>query len=197
MKNTALTQLHEKLGAKMVEVSLPNTKYALAVYYVLMPCEVSANLSRLDGMRYGNRIVGSNLEETYRQTRGLGFGREVRRRIMLGNYALSSGYYDAYYLKALKLRRLIANDFANALANVDCLLTPTTPTTAWKIGEKLDDPTSMYLADIYTVSVNVAGLPAISVPCGLADGLPVGLQLIGRHFDEATILRVANAFEKR
>lgn len=187
----------ENLGAKMVEVSLPNMKYALAVYYVLMPCEVSANLSRLDGIRYGNRIVGANLEDTYKKTRGLGFGREVRRRIMLGNYALSSGYYDAYYLKALKLRRLIADDFANALASVDCLLTPTTPTTAWKIGEKFDDPTSMYLADIFTVSVNVAGLPAISIPCGLSDGLPVGLQLIGRHFDESTILRVANAFEKR
>ena len=185
----------EGLGAEIKEVSLPHAEHALAVYYVLMPSEVSANLARFDGIRFGVRKAGETLEETYRRSRGEGFGKEARRRIMLGTYALSSGYYDAYYLKALKVRRLIANDFSQAFQDVDCIVTPTSPTVAWNIGEKSDDPLSMYLADIYTVSVNVAGLPAISVPCGLSKGLPVGLQLIGRHFDEKTILTAARAYE--
>jgi len=187
----------EKAGAQIKEISLPHTDYALAVYYVLMPSEVSANLARFDGMRYGARVPGGSLEQTYRKSRGQGFGKEARRRIMLGTYALSSGYYDAYYLKALKVRRLISNDFFQAFTEVDCIVGPTSPVTAWGIGEKADDPLSMYLADIYTVSVNVAGLPAVSVPCGLAAGLPVGLQIIGRHFDEKTVLAVAAAYEKR
>ena len=184
-----------ELGAELKEVELPHSKYALAVYYVLMPCEVSANLARFDGIRYGRREPAETLEGTYRRSRGSGFGREVRRRIMIGTYALSSGYYDAYYLRAMKVRRLIANDFARAFSDVDCILTPTTPTVAWKLGEMSDDPLSMYLQDIYTVSVNVAGLPAITFPCGLSEGLPVGVQLIGRQFDEKTILGAAHAYE--
>src|SRR5688572_12493631 len=191
----AAVKVLEGLGAEIKEVSLPNAGHALAVYYVLMPSEVSANLARFDGIRYGVRKMGDSLEGTYRKSRGEGFGREVRRRIMLGTYALSSGYYDAYYLKALKVRRLIAQDFSNAFQDVDCIVTPTSPMVAWDVGEKADDPLSMYLADIYTVSVNVAGLPAISVPCGLSNGLPVGLQLIGKHFDEKTILTAAKAYE--
>ena len=185
----------EKLGAEIKEVTLPHAEYALAVYYVLMPSEVSSNLSRFDGIRFGTRVHGASLEETYRKSRGTGFGKEVRRRIMLGTYALSSGYYDAYYLKALKVRRLISNDFAQAFTEVDVIATPTSPSVAWNIGEKFDDPLAMYLSDIYTVSVNVAGLPAVSVPCGFSNGLPVGLQLIGRHFDEKTILGTAHAYE--
>jgi len=184
------------LGAEIKEISLPHSDHALAVYYILMPSEVSANLARYDGMRYGARVAGKDLEDTYRRSRGRGLGPEVRRRIMLGTYALSSGYYDAYYLQALKVRRLISNDFAQAFSQVDCIVTPTSPVPAWNIGEKIDDPLSMYLSDICTVSVNVAGLPGISVPCGLSQGLPVGLQLIGRHFDEKTILRAAAAYEK-
>jgi aspartyl-tRNA(Asn)/glutamyl-tRNA(Gln) amidotransferase subunit A len=185
----------EGLGAEIKEVSLPHSEYALAVYYVLMPSEVSANMSRYDGIRYGERKAGETLEQTYRQSRSQGLGKEVRRRIMLGTFALSSGYYDAYYLKALKVRRLITDDFAKAFKDVDLIVTPTSPVPAWNIGEKTDDPLSMYLADIYTVSVNVAGLPGISVPCGFAKGLPVGLQLIGKHFDEKTILTAAHAYE--
>jgi aspartyl-tRNA(Asn)/glutamyl-tRNA(Gln) amidotransferase subunit A len=186
----------EDLGAVVKEVSLPHAKYALAAYYVLMPSEVSANLARFDGIRYGVRQSGDTLEQTYRQSRGRGFGAEVRRRIMIGTYALSSGYYDAYYLKALKVRRLIARDFDAAFKDVDVIVTPTSPVPAWNLGEKTDDPLSMYLADIFTVSVNVAGLPGISVPCGFADGLPVGLQLIGRHYDEKTLLGAAHAYEQ-
>ncbi|MFA6603408.1 MAG: Asp-tRNA(Asn)/Glu-tRNA(Gln) amidotransferase subunit GatA [Patescibacteria group bacterium] len=191
----AIEVLKER-GAEIREVSLPHADYALAVYYILMPCEVSANLARFDGMRYGLRAAGPTLEETYRATRGQGFGQEVRRRIMFGTYALSSGYYDAYYLRAQKVRQLILRDFEKVFAEVDCLLTPTSPIPAWDLGAKTDDPLSMYLADVYTVSVNVAGLPAVSVPCGnTAAGLPVGLQIIGRHFDEATVLRAARAYE--
>ncbi|KPJ85495.1 glutamyl-tRNA amidotransferase [Parcubacteria bacterium SG8_24] len=186
----------EDLGAEIREISLPHTEYALAVYYIIMPCEVSANLARFDGIRYGRRVSGADLEDTYRRSRGQGFGKEVRRRIILGTYALSSGYYDAYYLRAMKVRRLIANDFARAFDDVDCIVTPTVPTTAWKLGEKLDDPLAMYLSDVYTVSANVAGLPAISIPCGLVDGLPVGLQIMGRHFDDKTVLGTAYAYEK-
>jgi aspartyl-tRNA(Asn)/glutamyl-tRNA(Gln) amidotransferase subunit A len=184
------------LGAEIKEISLPHSDQALAVYYVLMPSEVSANLARYDGIRYGARAAAGSLEEVYRRSRGRGLGPEVRRRIMLGTYALSSGYYDAYYLQALKVRRLISNDFAQAFTQVDCIVTPTSPVVAWNIGEKIDDPLSMYLSDICTVSVNVAGLPGISVPCGLSQGLPVGLQIIGRHFDEKTILQAAAAYEK-
>jgi len=186
----------ESLGATVSEVSLPNAGHALAVYYVLMPSEVSANMARIDGIRYGQRKPGASLEETYRNSRGQGLGKEVRRRIMLGTYALSSGYYDAFYNKALKVRRLIAGDFSRAFAEVDVIVTPTAPTTAWKIGEKVNDPLAMYLEDVFTVPVNVAGLPAISVPCGFAQGLPVGMQIIGRHFDEKTLLTAANAYEQ-
>lgn len=192
---TALEKM-ESLGAEIKEVSLPHAGYALAVYYVLMPSEVSANLSRFDGMRYGSRVDGATLEETYRLSRGRGFGKEVRRRIMLGAYALSAGYYDAYYLQALKVRRLICDDFRQALTEVDCLVTPTSPNVAWDLGAKMEDPLSMYLADIFTVPVNVAGVPAVSVPCGFSEGLPVGLQVIGNHFDETTVLRVARAYEQ-
>jgi len=193
--NSAVDKLKE-LGAEIVEVSLPHSDYALAVYYIIMPCEVSANLARFDGVRYGLRVPGKTLAETYRKSRGQGFGKEPRRRIMIGTYALSSGYYDAYYKRAQQVRRLIANDFTRAFADVDCILAPTAPTVAWKLGEMADDPLAMYLQDIYTVSVNVAGLPAISLPCGLSNNLPVGFQLIGRHFDEKTILNAASAYEQ-
>ena len=186
----------EKRGATVREISLPNTDHALAVYYVLMPCEVSANLARFDGVRYGTRITADTLEQTYQRTRHEGFGPEVRRRIMLGTYALSSGYYDAYYLKAQKVRRLIANDFANAFQDVDVIMTPTSPSVAWKVGEKVADPLAMYLMDIFTVSVNVAGLPGLSLPCGTSQGLPIGIQIIGKHFDDATVLRAARAVEE-
>jgi len=186
----------EELGAETKEISLPHSDFALAVYYIIMPCEASSNLARFDGMRYGARVAADTLEGTYRKSRGQGFGKEARRRIMLGTYALSAGYYDAYYLRALKVRRLIANDFVRAFTGVDCILSPTSPTVAWKLGEMLDDPLSMYLQDVFTVSVNVAGLPAISVPCGLSQGMPVGLQLIGRHFGDRTVLEAAHAFEQ-
>jgi aspartyl-tRNA(Asn)/glutamyl-tRNA(Gln) amidotransferase subunit A len=186
----------KELGAEIREVSLPRLSASLAAYYVIMPSEVSANLARIDGIRYGNRQAADGLEDVYRKSRGQGFGPEVRRRIMVGTYALSSGYYDAYYLQALKVRRLVADDYKRALDGVDLLVTPTSPYTAWKLGEKSDDQIAMYMADIYTVGVNVAGLPGISVPCGLAQGLPVGLQMIGRHFDEKTVLNAANAYEK-
>ncbi|MEA3249672.1 MAG: Asp-tRNA(Asn)/Glu-tRNA(Gln) amidotransferase subunit GatA [Patescibacteria group bacterium] len=186
----------KELGAEIKEISLPHSDYALATYYIIMPCEASSNLARFDGIRYGTRIPADTLEETYRKSRGAGFGKEARRRIMIGTYALSAGYYDAYYLRAMKVRRLIANDFTKAFVDVDCILSPTAPTVAWRLGEMMDDPLSMYLQDIFTVSVNVAGLPAISVPCGLSDGLPVGLQLIGRHFDDKTVLKAAHAFEQ-
>jgi len=186
----------EELGAEIREISLPHSDFALAVYYILMPCEASSNLARFDGMRYGARVPAATLEETYRKSRGQGFGKEARRRIMLGTYALSAGYYDAYYLRALKVRRLIADDFIRAFTSVDCILSPTSPTVAWKLGEMLDDPLSMYLQDVFTVSVNVAGLPAISVPCGFSQGMPVGLQLIGRHFGDKTVLEAAYAFEQ-
>ncbi len=191
----AIAQL-EAQGATIHEISLPNSHYALAVYYVLMPCEVSSNLARFDGIRFGARVTGKTLEETYAKTRAQGFGPEVRRRIMLGTYALSAGYYDAYYVRALKVRRLIANDFAEAFKQVDVIASPTTPSAAWNIGAKTDDPIAMYLSDVYTVTANVAGLPAVSVPCGFGAGnLPIGLQLTGKHFDEKTILNVASAFQ--
>jgi aspartyl-tRNA(Asn)/glutamyl-tRNA(Gln) amidotransferase subunit A len=185
-------------GAEIVEVSLPHTEYAIAAYYIIATAEASSNLARYDGARYGFRHPDAqNLEDMYVLSRSQGFGVEVKRRIMLGTYVLSSGYYDAYYRKAQKVRTLIKGDFDRAFENVDCLLAPTAPTTAFKIGEKVDDPLTMYLSDIYTVSVNLAGLPALSLPCGKDKiGLPIGLQLIGRAFDECTILRIADALEK-
>lgn len=185
----------ESLGATVGEVSLPHSQYAVATYYLLAPAEASSNLARFDGVRYGVRVEGENLVDMYKRTRSEGFGEEVQRRIMLGTYALSSGYYDAYYLRAQKVRTLIKQDFEQAFASFDVIVSPTTPTTAFKMGENTSDPLTMYLNDIYTIPVNLAGIPAISVPCGLADGLPVGLQLIGKAFDESTLLRVAHAYE--
>jgi len=186
----------EDLGATWEEVSLPHSKYALATYYLLASSEASANLARFDGIRYGIRKEQENLIETYKQTRTAGFGDEVKRRIMLGTFALSSGYYDAYYKKAQKVRTLIKQDFEDLFLNYDVIVGPTTPTTAFKLGENLEDPLTMYANDILTIPVNLAGVPAISIPCGLANGLPVGLQIIGKHFDEETVYRVAHAFEQ-
>ncbi len=185
------------LGAQIVEVDLPYVNEALAVYYVLMPCEVSANLSRFDGMRYGARVLGSDLASTYAASRGAGLGLETRRRVLLGAYALSKGYYDAYYRQARKVRTLIRRAYAEVFSQVDVLLTPTAPSTAFKIGEKTQDPLAMYLEDVFTVGVNVAGLPAISVPCGDVEGLPVGMQLIGKAMDDARVLQIAGAYEAR
>lgn len=183
-------------GAEVVEVSLPHTKYAVPTYYILAPAEAASNLSRYDGMRYGLRVEGENLADTYKKSRSTGFGDEVKRRIMIGNYTLSSGYYDAYYSKAQKVRRLIADDFKKAYEQVDVIMTPTAPTPAFKIGEKFTDPISMYLNDVFTTAASLAGLPGISVPAGLVDGLPVGLQVLGKPFDEVKVLQVARAHEK-
>ena len=186
-------------GARFVEVSLPHTEYAIATYYILATAEASANLSRYDGARYGYRSEEiQNLEEMYVRSRSEGFGEEVKRRIMLGTYVLSAGYYDAYYRKALQVRTLISRDFEEAFKECDCLLTPTSPTTAFEIGEKAGDPLTMYLSDIYTVAVNISALPAMSLPCGFdSKKLPIGLQLIGKHFDEEIVLRVGNFIEKK
>ena len=184
-------------GCEIVEVSLPHTKYALPAYYIIAPAEASSNLARYDGMRYGLRVEGGNLIETYERSRAEGFGAEVKRRIMIGTYVLSAGYYDAYYLKALKVRRRIADDFDQAWEKVDALLTPTAPSAAFQLGDKSDDPVAMYLNDIFTVTVNLAGLPGMSVPAGLdASGLPLGLQLIGRALDEGTLFSLGGALEK-
>jgi aspartyl-tRNA(Asn)/glutamyl-tRNA(Gln) amidotransferase subunit A len=181
-------------GAEIVEVSLPHSEYTIATYYILATAEASSNLARYDGARYGYRSKhASTLMEMYTTSRSEGFGAEVKRRIMLGTYVLSAGYYDAYYRKAQKVRRLIQEDFFNAFKKVDCLITPISPTTAFKFGEKVDDPLQMYLSDIYTVSANLAGIPGISVPAGVDNqNLPVGLQLLGKQFDEATLLKVAD-----
>ncbi|MFL1674942.1 Asp-tRNA(Asn)/Glu-tRNA(Gln) amidotransferase subunit GatA [Paenibacillus dendritiformis] len=193
----AALKVYEQLGATWEEVSMPHTDYAVATYYLLASSEASSNLARFDGVRYGVRAEQpGNLLELYLQSRSQGFGPEVKRRIMLGTYALSSGYYDAYYLKAQKVRTLIQRDFEQAFQKYDILLGPTAPTTAFRLGEQIDDPLQMYLNDILTIPVSLAGVPAISIPCGLADGMPVGLQLIGRAFDEATVLRAAHAFEQ-
>jgi len=186
----------EDLGAKIKEVSLPHTPYALAAYYLIMPSEVSSNLARYDGIKYGLSTKAQNLVDVYIKSRTKGFGDEAKRRIMLGTFALSSGYYEAYYLKAKKVQTKIKEDFNKAFQKVDCLLTPTSPTVAFKIGERSQDPLTMYLSDIFTVPVNLAGLPALSVPCGFADGLPVGLQIIGRQFSENEILDIALEYEK-
>jgi aspartyl-tRNA(Asn)/glutamyl-tRNA(Gln) amidotransferase subunit A len=185
-------------GCQVVPISLPHTQYAIPTYYLIATAEASANLARFDGVRYGYRAKGDRtLAEMYRKSRDEGFGAEVKRRIMLGTYALSSGYYDAYYLKAQRVRTLLTRDFEEAFQKVDAIVTPTSPTPAFKLGEKSDDPLSMYLADIYTVTADLAGIPGISVPCGKTQaGLPVGLQVLGRHFDESTVLRVAAAVER-
>ena len=184
-------------GCEIVEVSLPHTKYALPAYYIVAPAEASSNLARYDGMRYGLRVDGANLTETYENTRAAGFGEEVKRRILIGTYVLSAGYYDAYYLKALKVRRRIADDFDQAFEKVDALLTPTAPSAAFALGENSDDPVAMYLNDIFTVTVNLAGLPGMSLPAGVdVDGLPLGLQLIGRTLDEGTLFSLGGALEK-
>jgi aspartyl-tRNA(Asn)/glutamyl-tRNA(Gln) amidotransferase subunit A len=183
-------------GAEAVEISLPMTKYALPAYYIVAPAEASSNLARYDGVRFGLRVDGDSLDEMYELTRAAGFGAEVRRRVLIGTYVLSAGYYDAYYLKAQRVRTLIACDFAAAFERVDCILTPTAPSAAFAIGENTDDPIAMYLNDVFTVPANLAGLPAISVPAGLSgDGLPLGLQITGRAFDEETVLRVAEVLE--
>ncbi len=187
----------EDAGATCVEISLPHTKYALPCYYIVAPAEASSNLARYDGVRYGLRVDGDSLDEMYENTRGEGFGAEVRRRVMIGTYVLSAGYYDAYYVKAQKVRTLIAQDFKNAYEDVDVILTPTAPSAAFAIGEKMDDPIAMYLNDVFTVPASMAGLPAISVPAGLdGSGLPLGLHLIGRAFDEVTLFRAAHALEE-
>ncbi|QKG83398.1 Asp-tRNA(Asn)/Glu-tRNA(Gln) amidotransferase subunit GatA [Kroppenstedtia pulmonis] len=192
----ALKEL-EDLGAIVEEVSLPHAEYAVAAYYLLASAEASSNLARYDGVRFGKRVNGDGLIDMYKQTRSAGFGNEVKRRIMLGTYALSSGYYDAYYRKAQKVRTLIRQDFAQIFEQYDVVVGPTAPTTAFKIGEKSDDPLTMYLNDICTIPVSLAGLPAVSVPCGLSQGLPVGLQIIGAPFNEAGILNVAHAYEQK
>ena len=187
---------YEKLGATIVDVSLPNSHLSVPAYYVIAPAEASSNLSRYDGVRYGYRAPEyGNLDDMYMKTRAQGFGAEVKRRILIGAYVLSHGYYDAYYLQAQRIRRLIANDFVEAFKSCDVIMGPTSPTTAFRLGEKSADPVQMYLSDIYTIAVNLAGLPGMSVPCGFADGLPVGLQLIGNYFDEARLLGVAHRYQ--
>jgi aspartyl-tRNA(Asn)/glutamyl-tRNA(Gln) amidotransferase subunit A len=190
-------EMMKAAGAVIVEVSLPHTKYALPAYYIVAPAECSSNLARYDGVRFGLRVPGKDLIEMYQNTRGAGFGKEVRRRIMIGTYVLSAGYYDAYYKKAQQIRALIARDFKHAFETCDVLLTPTAPSAAFAAGEKMDDPVTMYLNDMFTIPASMAGLPGISVPAGLdKEGLPLGLQLIGRAFDEETMLRAAAALEK-
>ena len=192
------------LGAHFKEVSLPHTEYAVAVYYIIATAEASSNLARFDGVQYGFRASTKSDKESlklismYKQTRGQGFGAEAKRRIILGTYVLSSGYYDAYYLRALKVRTLIKEDFDKVFKEFDLILTPTSPTPAFKIGEKMDNPLSMYLSDIYTISVNLAGLPAISLPCGFTkNGLPIGMQIIGKPFGEEEIYRLAFQYEQQ
>jgi aspartyl-tRNA(Asn)/glutamyl-tRNA(Gln) amidotransferase subunit A len=187
----------ESLGATWEEISMPHTEYAIAAYYIIASSEASSNLARFDGIRYGVRSANAgNLLEVFEKSRSEGFGPEVKRRIMLGTYALSSGYYDAYYLKAQKVRTLVKQDFDRAFEQYDVIIGPTAPTPAFQIGSKIHDPLTMYLNDICTIPVNLAGVPAISVPCGQAEGLPIGLQIIGKAFDESTVLRVAHAFEQ-
>jgi aspartyl-tRNA(Asn)/glutamyl-tRNA(Gln) amidotransferase subunit A len=187
----------EKNGAVIEEIALPHTEYAVAVYYIVATAEASSNLARYDGMRYGHRAHAKDLTDTYMLSRQEGFGAEVKRRIMLGTYALSAGYYDAYYLKAQQVRTLIKQDFDEAFKHCDVIVTPTAPTTAFKLAEKIQDPLQMYLSDIYTISINLAGLPALSLPCGFDQvGMPIGMQIVGKHFDETTILRVGHAYEQ-
>jgi aspartyl-tRNA(Asn)/glutamyl-tRNA(Gln) amidotransferase subunit A len=194
----AAVKQYEKLGAEIVEISLPHTDYAVATYYIVATAEASANLARFDGIRYGARVEGNDPAELYGKTRGAGFGPEVKRRIILGTYVLSSGYHDAYYLRAQKVRTLIRNDFLKAFGQVDAIVTPTSPTAAFKLGEKSDDPLQMYLSDIFTISCNLAGICGVSVPCGFTQSpkLPIGLQLLGKPFGEATLLKLAHAYEQ-
>jgi aspartyl-tRNA(Asn)/glutamyl-tRNA(Gln) amidotransferase subunit A len=190
-------KVYEQLGAKLIEVSLPNLPLSVPTYYVVAPAECSSNLSRFDGVRFGHRCENPvDLMDLYKRSRGEGFGAEVKRRIMTGTYVLSAGYYDAYYLRAQKVRRLITDDFARAFKEIDVLMGPTSPTPAFDIGAKVDDPITMYLNDIYTIGANLAGLPAMSIPCGLLGGLPVGLQIIGPHFGEAKLLNVAHGYQR-
>ena len=184
------------LGAEYQEVSMPNTEYALSAYYLIAPAEASSNLARYDGVGFGHRVEGNDIVDMYKKTRSAAFGAEVRRRIMLGTYALSSGYYDAYYLKALQVRTLVKQDFDRAFEKVDVLITPTAPSTAFKIGEKVNDPLAMYLEDVCTIPINLAGVPGISVPCGFANGLPIGMQIVGKPLGEDTIIRAAYTFEQ-
>ena len=194
--NAALALL-EQAGASLIDISLPNTPLAIPVYYVIAPAECSSNLSRFDGVRFGHRCAAPrDINDLFRRSRGEGFGAEVKRRIMIGAYVLSAGYYDAYYLKAQQTRRLLRDEFARALERVDVIATPTAPSVAFPLGERLADPVSMYLSDIYTASVNLAGLPAVSVPAGFSDGLPVGLQIIGNYFREAQVLNVAHQYQQ-
>jgi aspartyl-tRNA(Asn)/glutamyl-tRNA(Gln) amidotransferase subunit A len=193
----AVRQL-QGMGAEVVEISLPHTEYAVATYYIVATAEASANLARFDGIRYGLRVDGTDPIDLYSRTRGAGFGAEVKRRIILGTYVLSSGYYDAYYLRAQKVRTLIRQDFLNAFEKVDAILTPTTPTAAFKVGEKSDDPMQMYLSDIFTISCNLAGICGISLPCGFTENpkLPIGLQILGKPFGESSLLKIAHAYEQ-
>jgi aspartyl-tRNA(Asn)/glutamyl-tRNA(Gln) amidotransferase subunit A len=193
-----VVNLLAKEGAEIIEVSLPHAEYAVSAYYLIATAEASSNLARYDGLRYGRRSGGDNpdLVNMYEATRSEGFGREVKRRIMLGSYVLSAGYYDAYYLKAQKARTLIREDFDRAFEKADCLLTPVSPCLPFKLGEKMSDPLQMYLVDIYTVSLNLAGLPGMSVNCGAAEGLPVGVQIIGKAFDEMKVLNVGCTCER-
>ena len=194
----AAVEVLRGLGAEIVDIGLPTTDLAVAAYYVVAPAEASSNLARYDGVRYGYRCTEpKDLRDLYTRSRGEGFGAEVKRRIMIGTYVLSAGYYDAYYLKAQKVRRLISDDFAQAFAKVDAIIGPTSPAPAFRLGEKVDDPVTMYLSDVYTIAVNLAGLPALSMPAGEVDGLPVGVQLIGNHFDEGRILNIAHRFQQQ
>jgi aspartyl-tRNA(Asn)/glutamyl-tRNA(Gln) amidotransferase subunit A len=187
----------KSLGCEIREIRLPHTQYAIATYYIIATAEASSNLARYDGVRYTKRAPSETLSEMYRRTRGEGFGAECKRRIMLGTYVLSAGYYDAYYLKAQKVRTLIARDYSDAFAEIDAIAAPVSPFPAFKIGEKVDDPIAMYLSDIFTITGDLAGIPCMSVPCGkTAAGLPVGLQILTRHFDETTMFRVAHAYQK-
>ena len=193
----AAIDVYKKAGAEIIEVSLPNSGLSVPAYYVVAPAECSSNLSRFDGVRFGYRCENPvDLEDMYKRSRGEGFGDEVKRRIMVGTYALSTGFYDAYYVKAQKIRHLISDDFKQAFKKVDVIMGPTTPTTAFKIGEKTNDPVTMYLSDIYTIAVNLAGLPGMSIPAGFANGMPVGLQIIGNYFDESRLLNVAHQFQQ-
>lgn len=187
----------KEAGAEIVDISLPHTKYALPAYYIIAPAEASSNLARYDGVRYGLRVEGDGLDDMYARTRAKGFGAEVKRRLLIGTYVLSAGYYDAYYLKAQKVRTRIADDFKQAFGKIDCILTPTAPSAAFGAGEKSGDPLEMYLNDVFTVPASLAGLPGISVPAGMSEtGLPLGLQLLGKPFDEETIIRTAGVLEQ-
>jgi aspartyl-tRNA(Asn)/glutamyl-tRNA(Gln) amidotransferase subunit A len=188
----------KRMGVETREISLPHTKYAISTYYLIAPAEASSNLARFDGVQYGLRLDADNIKDMYKKTRAEGFGQEAKRRIILGTYALSSGYYEAYYLKALKVRAVIANDFKEAFKEVDFILTPTTPTTAFKINEKIDDPLQMYLSDIFTIPMNLAGIPAISIPCGFdSNNLPIGLQIVAEAFDEEMLFKVAYNYQQQ